>query len=91
MSRISNVAQVQPVAPVMTNQSPRPKPPTAGNTSQDSVQIANGPEQTALQELSWTPAQVLMEAGRGNRDAQQLLAEEEARSLSLGQGTPTNP
>ena len=79
MSTISNVAQVQTVATGIPSQSPRPKPQSAGNTSQDSVQIANSSEQTELQELSWTPAQILIEASRGNRDAQKLLAEEAAR------------
>lgn len=81
VSAISNATQPQPVAQSTgtSSQEPsQPKPELA--TGGDTVQLSAAAQAaaTAFQEAMETPAQTAQEAGRGDLQAQRLLAKEAA-------------
>ena len=69
----TTAAQAQPAAKAAApSRTPSPSPVVA-----DTVQISNAAK-ALMQEAIETPAQTAKEAGRGDRQAQRLLAKEEA-------------
>jgi hypothetical protein len=81
VSGISKAAQTQPVAQSKGTSTQKPTQPDSQTaTSPDTVQLSKAAQATlaALQEARETPAQTAREAGKGDRQAQRLLAKEAA-------------
>jgi hypothetical protein len=71
----ANAKQTQPAAPT-------PAPAKAQPTTTDSVQIS-GSASALMQEAQETAAQTIQEAGKGDHQAQRLLAKEAAARAAL--------
>jgi hypothetical protein len=81
ISPVTSATHAQPVvnsAPVKS-ESTQPKPEPAAT---DTVKIS-GAAMAALQEAMETPAQTAKEAGKGDRQAQRLLAKEAAAKAAV--------
>ena len=80
VSGISNVAQTQPVAQPKETATEKPAQAKSKPAPADSVQLSKTAQAmaTALQEARETSFQTAQEAGKGDRQAQRLLAKEAA-------------
>jgi hypothetical protein len=88
-SPVSNVNQSQPVYQSTATSSQKPaqpkSQPAAGSSTPDTVQLSSTAQAAlaAAQEAKETPAQTAREASGGDRQAQRLLARENAARVSM--------
>jgi hypothetical protein len=77
----SSAPSAQPVAPSKGSSTQKPAKPAPQPAATDSVQLSSAAQTrlAAVQELREAPAQTAQEAGRGDRQAQRLLAKEAAK------------
>ena len=77
----SSAAPAQPVAKSTGTPAQKPAKPAPQSAATDSVQLSNAAQASlaALKEIRETPGQTAHEAGKGDRQAQRLLAKEAAK------------
>ena len=77
----SSAASAQPAAQSTETSAQKPAKPEQQPATTDSVQLSNAAQASlaALKELRETSAQTVQEAGKGDHQAQRLLAKEAAK------------
>jgi hypothetical protein len=84
ISAISNAAPAQPAAQPAATPTQKPTKSAPQSAPTDNVQLSTTAQASlaALQEIRETSAQTAQEAGKGDHQAQRLLAKEAAKSVT---------